>query len=44
MAFTDLLGQRTEIVFASWKRNPAFAAGTFRYVPPKGVDVVGGDG
>lgn len=44
MAFTDLLGQRTEIVFADWKRNPAFAAGTFTYAPPKDVDVVGGDG
>ena len=44
MAFTDLLGQRTEIVFAKWQRNPAFADGTFTYVPPKGVDVVGDDG
>ena len=43
MAFTDLLGQRTEIVFANWQRNPAFASGTFSYVPPKGVDVVGGE-
>jgi len=42
MSFTDLLGQRTEIVFAKWQRNPAFATGTFTYVPPKGVDVVGG--
>ena len=30
-----------EIAFSDWKRNPGFAAGTFRYVPPKGVDVVG---
>ena len=43
MAFTDLLGQRTEIVFAQWQRNPAFANGTFSYVPPKDVDVVGGE-
>ena len=43
MAFTDLLGQSTEIVFANWQRNPAFASGTFNYVPPKGVDVVGGE-
>jgi len=42
MSFTDLLGQRTEIVFAKWQRNPAFASGTFTYAPPKGVDVVGG--
>ena len=26
----------------SWKRNPAFAGGTFRFTPPKGADVVGG--
>jgi outer membrane lipoprotein carrier protein len=44
MTFTDLLGQRTEIVFAKWVRNPSFGRGTFTYVPPKGVDVVGGDG
>ena len=44
MSFTDLLGQRTEIVFAKWQRNPAFASGTFTYVPAKGVDVVGDDG
>jgi outer membrane lipoprotein carrier protein len=35
------LGQRTLITFSHWKRNPAFASGTFRYVPAKGVDVVG---
>jgi outer membrane lipoprotein carrier protein len=44
MSFTDLLGQRTEIVFAKWQRNPAFASGTFTYVPSKDVDVVGGEG
>jgi outer membrane lipoprotein carrier protein len=43
MGFTDLLGQRTEITFAKWMRNPAFASGTFTYAPPKGVDVVGGE-
>lgn len=41
MDVVDALGQRTEITFSAWKRNPAFKAGTFRYVPPKGVDVVG---
>lgn len=44
MSFTDLLGQRTEIVFAKWQRNPVFAKGMFSYAPPKDVDVVGGDG
>lgn len=43
MQVVDALGQRTLISFSGWKRNPSFAAGTFRYVPAKGVDVVGGD-
>lgn len=42
MRVVDALGQRTEISFQGWKRNPAFEASRFRYVPPKGVDVVGG--
>lgn len=41
MQVVDAVGQRTEIAFSGWKRNPAFAAGTFRYVPGEGVDVVG---
>ena len=41
MEVQDAVGQRTEIKFDSWNRNPAFAAGTFRYTPPKGVDVIG---
>jgi len=43
MQVVDNLGQRTEIEFTNWKRNPAFAADTFRYTPPKGVDVIGGE-
>ena len=42
MRVIDALGQRTEIAFQAWKRNPRFSTGTFRYAPPKGVDVVGG--
>lgn len=41
MRFKDQLGNTTEIRFADWKRNPAFAPATFKFVPPKGVDVVG---
>lgn len=44
MQVIDALGQKTQIEFTSWQHNPAFAAGTFRFNPPKGVDVVGGDG
>lgn len=40
--FVDALGQRTEISFSGWKRNPKFTRGTFIYVPAKGVDVIGG--
>lgn len=43
MTVIDALGQRTEITFSGWKRNPAFAKDTFRFVPGKDVDVVGGD-
>ncbi len=42
MEYVDALGQRTRIAFTGWKRNPAFAKGTFVYVPAKGVDVIGG--
>ncbi|MBB5876362.1 MULTISPECIES: outer membrane lipoprotein chaperone LolA [Xanthomonas] len=41
MEVVDPVGQRTDISFSDWKRNPAFASGTFRYVPDKDVDVVG---
>lgn len=41
MEVVDALGQRTEISFSGWKRNPSFPSSTFRYTPPKGVDVIG---
>ncbi|GHD67114.1 outer-membrane lipoprotein carrier protein [Luteimonas padinae] len=41
MEVVDTLGQRTELAFSGWKRNPAFDRATFRFVPPAGVDVVG---
>lgn len=43
MEVVDAIGQRTEIDFKGWQRNPAFASGTFKYTPAKGVDVIGGD-
>lgn len=42
MQVVDQLGQRTEIAFSGWKRNPKLPAATFRFVPAKGVDVIGG--
>jgi outer membrane lipoprotein carrier protein len=41
MLFKDQLGNTTEIRFSEWKRNPALAADTFKFTPPKGVDVIG---
>jgi outer membrane lipoprotein carrier protein len=41
MLFKDQLGNTTEIRFSNWKRNPALPADTFKFTPPKGVDVIG---
>jgi outer membrane lipoprotein carrier protein len=41
MQVTDALGQRTDIAFSGWKRNPRFATTTFRFTPPAGTDVIG---
>lgn len=41
MELVDAVGQRTVISFSDWTRNPGFAAGTFTYRPPVGVDVIG---
>lgn len=41
MIFKDTLGNRTEIAFSGWERNPQLAADTFKFTPPKGTDVVG---
>ncbi|WP_374604550.1 outer membrane lipoprotein chaperone LolA [Arenimonas sp.] len=41
MEMSDGLGQRTEVRFSDWQRNPAFDAATFAFTPPRGADVVG---
>lgn len=41
MVFKDTLGNKTEIAFSGWQRNPSLPASTFTFVPPKGTDVVG---
>jgi len=43
MDIEDALGQHTRIAFSQWKRNPAFVEDTFRFTPPEGVDVIGGE-
>jgi len=41
MIFEDTLGNRTEIVFSDWQRNPQLTPDTFTFFPPAGTDVVG---
>jgi len=41
MRFEDTLGDKTEIRFSDWKRNPPLPADAFHFTPPAGVDVVG---
>ena len=41
MQVVDALGQKAQIKFSGWQRNPVFAKTTFQFTPPKGVDVVG---
>lgn len=41
MDFEDSLGNRTQIAFSHWQRNPKLPEGTFHFVPAKGVDVIG---
>ena len=41
MVFLDTIGDKTEIAFSGWQRNPDLPASTFTFVPPKGTDVVG---
>ncbi|NUO74635.1 MAG: outer membrane lipoprotein chaperone LolA [Lysobacter sp.] len=41
MQVVDSLGQRTDIVFSGWKRNPTFPAAKFKFAPPAGTDVIG---
>lgn len=42
MNVVDALGQRTELSFSQWRRNPGFKPATFTFKPAKGVDVIGG--
>ena len=44
MVFEDTLGNRTEIAFSNWRRNPPLPADTFVFTAPKGADVVGDAG
>ena len=41
MELVDSFGQQTALVFAKVEKNPALGASTFRFVPPKGADILG---
>ena len=41
MELRDNFGQTTTIIFSQFERNPALPPGSFRFVPPKGADVIG---
>lgn len=41
MEIHDSFGQTTVLRFTQFERNPALDAALFRFVPPKGADVVG---
>lgn len=41
LVLTDGFGQRTELRFSGWVRNPALPASHFRMELPEGVDVIG---
>lgn len=41
MELVDNFGQRTELRFTDFRRNPRIDPAQFRFVPPKGADVIG---
>lgn len=41
MVLHDNFGQTTSLNFLQMERNPSLDAGLFRFVPPKGADVIG---
>ena len=41
MELSDSFGQKTVLRLTSFERNPGLDPGLFRFVPPKGADVIG---
>jgi outer membrane lipoprotein carrier protein len=41
MVLFDFFGQRTTLKLSNFVRNPSIPASQFRFVPPKGADVIG---
>jgi outer membrane lipoprotein carrier protein len=44
MELADSFGQTTVLKFSAMRRNPKLDAALFRFVPPKGADVIGDSG
>ena len=44
MELADSFGQTTVLKFSGMRRNPKLDAALFRFVPPKGADVIGDSG
>ena len=43
MEIGDNFGQNTRLVFERFDRNPKLDPANFRFVPPAGADVIGGE-
>ncbi len=43
MELQDTFGQTSVLTFGKMERNPGLPADTFRFTPPKGADVIGGE-
>lgn len=43
MELTDSFGQTSILVFGTFERNSPLSPDTFRFVPPKGADILGDD-
>jgi chaperone LolA len=43
MELHDSFGHKTVLHFANMQRNPQLSTSLFKFVPPKGADVLGGD-
>ena len=41
MEVRDNFGQTTTLRFSRFERNPRLAPDLFRFVPPKGADIIG---
>jgi outer membrane lipoprotein-sorting protein len=43
MELFDTFGQQTRLRFENFERNPKLDPARFKFAPPKGADVIGGE-